>query len=178
MGPDVEAQPLDVQDKYALETEVIGQLSDPVGDLIWERREVSTGGPSLAVRELLFRLARDVGCTNTELLERITTILVQGRGRAATRLRKQLGKGKTCLQLAENRDEADAVLKIEEGAEHRSILGNVEVAVFGTLTVPTGEVIWNRKEKPFGADAVSSADRLLRRLAKDCKCKQRKKRQK
>lgn len=148
---------------------VTGQLSNPIGDLIWQHTASSTSGKLVAVRKLLYRLAREIGCADVQQLENVTAILVQGRGRAATRIRQKLRKGKTCLELVETRDQADATLYITQGE-----LGRI---AFGTVTLrASGDVIWNRKAN--SANTKLTADRLLGFLTKDCKCKQRKKRRK
>lgn len=115
------------------------QLSDPSGDLFWERGDVSIGGQRVTVLSLLFRLARDAGCsTRSDLASRaIATIAVRGRGNAATTIRARLREGKSCLQLAAS--PANATFIVEEGLDQGKFLGGIEATAFGSLVLPDGE---------------------------------------
>jgi hypothetical protein len=125
---------------------------------------------------LLFRLARDAGCsTRGDLAARkITTLAVRGRGNAATVIRARLREGKSCLRLATA--SPDATLIVEEGLDQGKFLGGIEATAFGSLVLPGGETAWSRKEKYEGGTKGSrrgfrrAGARLLRRLAKDCGC--------
>ena len=66
----------------------------------------------------------------------INAVFVTGNNEAASKIRKEMGKGKTCLLLATNKERADAVLDVAEDYDKN---------VSGTLT-SSGELIWSRTE--------------------------------
>jgi hypothetical protein len=152
------------------------QLSDPTGDLFWERGDVSIGGQRVTMLSLFFQLAKDAGCpTRGDLAARkITTLAVEGRGNAATTIRARLRAGKVCLALAPARP--DATLIVEEGLDQGRFFGGIEATAFGSLILPGGETAWSRKENYEGGTKGSrkgfrkAGARLLRRLAKACGC--------
>lgn len=70
---------------------------------------------------------------------KISTIFVDGNNEAAQKIRKEIGKGKSCLALLSAKSEADAVLEVAENRQGWPY----SIMVSGTLTSKSGELIWS-----------------------------------
>jgi hypothetical protein len=114
-------------------------------------------------------------------LQAIVSVFVSGNNQAAEKARDTLRNEKTCLRLAPNAAESDAVLEIalesqSQGGVLRSFGGRASIAS-GTLTLKSGDLVWSRSyrfsDAPFGSGGKVAGDLLVRRLAKEAGCKRR-----
>lgn len=96
----------------------------------------------------------------------IQTIFVEGNSESADKLREKMEKW-SCLKLVSKRDEADAIMNVEE-REKPSDLHKVATSV--TLVKQDGEQIWygtKTGEGVIGSGAGMAAENLLHDLSKD-----------
>lgn len=115
-------------------------------------------------------------------LATVALVFVSGNNQAAERARDTLRDSKTCLGLASNAADADAVLEISSESQS---LGGGGFGEFGarstiasaTLTLKSGDLVWSRSQRwsdaPFKSGGKTAGYLLIRDLAKDAGCKER-----
>lgn len=114
-------------------------------------------------------------------LQTVVAVFVSGNNQAAEKARETLRSEKTCLRLAPNAAESDAVLEIAlESQSQGGILGGFggrASIASGTLALKSGDLIWSRSyrfsDAPFRSGGKVAGNLLVRRLAKEAGCKQR-----
>jgi len=135
---------------------------------------------------LLLTFSGDLWPKGRPVDSRLTTVslvFVSGNNQAAERARDTLRDSKTCLGLALNASDADAVLEIS--SESQSLggslgqMGGRSSIASGTLTLKSGDLVWSRSERfsdaPFMSGGKTAGYLLVRDLAKDAGCKERRK---
>lgn len=113
----------------------------------------------------------------------VTSVFVQGNNQAAEGARQTLRSGKTCLTLATKAADADAVLDVNadsqtQGGEIGGFGGRAWIAA-GTLTLKSGDLVWSRSDRfsdaPMMSGGKTAGNLLIRHLAEDAGCKNRRK---
>jgi hypothetical protein len=103
---------------------------------------------------------------NLAKLRTVKTVFVDGNNESADKFREKLEVW-TCLKLANNKSQADAIINVEE-RERPSDLHKVAASVVATM--PNGDQVWSRTKTGEGfvhSGAGMAAENLLHDLAKD-----------
>lgn len=109
-------------------------------------------------------------------LKDVRTIFVSGNNSAAEKIRsefrKDAEKGKTCLTLVTNKDQADAVLEIATDAVSEGhLLGVRNWVANGNLTTKSGDMIWSSHgqstDAPFSSGANDAGNIIYKTLRRD-----------
>lgn len=115
-------------------------------------------------------------------LGQITKIYVDGNNMSASVVRGKLKEGFQCLELARKREEADAVLTLQEtdqpGARDIMMRPATAVRVSGLLEDLEGGYLWDFTQRAVNIGVKPAANEVLKRLAKACDCKRRIKKRK
>ena len=103
---------------------------------------------------------------NLTKLQAVKTLFVDGNSESADKLREKM-ESWTCLKLASNKAQADAIMSVEE-REKLSDLHKLAASV--VVAMPNGDQVWTRTKTGEGfvhSGAGMAAENLLHDLAKD-----------
>jgi hypothetical protein len=114
-------------------------------------------------------------------IKTVTSVFIAGNNEAAQGARQALANKKTCLVLAGNAGDADAVLEISTDAQTMGGriggLGGRAWSASGALTLRSGDLVWSRSERvsdaPFRSGGKAAGDLIVRRLGDAAGCKTR-----
>lgn len=134
----------------------------------WNQALAVTASMVLALLLVTVAFARGRPQTDPRLKD-VHSIFIAGNNQAAEKAREEMRKdadrGKSCLSIASNPKDADAVFDLgTDTALNSALLRTRDWIVSGTLTLKSGDLIWSHSERFSDAPFTSggkTAGKLL-----------------